>query len=41
LQVSNGVGAISGAAQLILYGYYCYKGENQIDDPAPVVIANV
>ncbi|RHN49839.1 putative SWEET sugar transporter [Medicago truncatula] len=41
--ISNGIGVISGTVQLILYGYYWCRGDNQIDDdkggPAPVVTA--
>jgi hypothetical protein len=29
LQVSNGIGAISGFVQLLLYGYYYFWGENK------------
>jgi len=41
LQSCSGIGVISGAVQLILYAYYWFKGDNQIDDdddvPIPVV----
>jgi len=41
LQFCSGTGVVSGAAQLILYGYYRCKGDNQIDDDddVPVVTA--
>ena len=44
LQISNGIGVISGTVQLILYGYYWCRGDNQIGDddkggPVPVVTA--
>jgi len=43
LQISNGIGVISGTLQLILYGYYWCRGGNQIggdkDVPVPVVTA--
>jgi hypothetical protein len=44
LQVSNGIGAISGFVQLLLYAYYWSWGENNDDNDVnhvskPVVAA--
>ncbi|XP_045821793.1 bidirectional sugar transporter SWEET7b-like [Trifolium pratense] len=43
VMISTGIGAISGLVQLILYAYYWYIGENNVDDDAhhvlnPVVV---
>ncbi|CAJ2678327.1 unnamed protein product [Trifolium pratense] len=43
IMISTGIGAISGLVQLILYAYYWYIGENNVDDDAhhvlnPVVV---
>jgi len=41
LQFCNGIGAISGAVLLILYGYYWCKGDNQIKDDNDVPVSVV